>query len=130
MKNNKVLWTLQWLLAIGFLFFGGIKLVAPADQMVAPGPLQFPVLFLRFLGVCEVLGGLAMVLPGLTGIKPQLTRLAAWGLLVIMIGATITNIVNMLTYAIPTVVLGVMAAAVAYGRRPAASGNISATARR
>jgi len=39
-----------------------------------------PGLFLRFIGVCEVLGGLGLVLPWLLGIRPGLTSLAAAGL--------------------------------------------------
>src|SRR5262249_33395489 len=129
MTKNATLWVLQVLLALGFLFFGGIKLVAPPEQMIAPGPLQYPVLFLRLIGGCEILGAIAMILPGLTGIKRELTPIAAACLVVIMIGATVTNLVNMPSYAIPTVILGVMAAVVAYGRWRGTSGNIATAAR-
>ena len=83
--NNKVLWTLQGVLAVLFLLAGGAKLLTPAEQLAAQSPL--PVGFLQFIGVCEVMGALGLVLPSLTGIRPQLTSLAAAGLVVIMVGA-------------------------------------------
>ncbi len=108
-----------------FLFAGGAKLVMSAEQMAAPGPVQLPVAFIRFIGVCEVLGAIGMIAPGATGIKPGLTALGAAGLVVIMIGATIVNLASgMPGVAILTAVLGLLAAFVAYGRwgrrRPAA----------
>jgi len=115
--RNIPLWIVQGLLAATFLFAGGAKLVMSAEQMTAPGPVQLPVLFIRFIGVCEVLGAIGMILPGLTGIRPGLTPLGAAGLVVIMIGATIINAINgMASVAIPTAILGFMAAYVAYGR--------------
>ena len=117
MKKNTMLWIVQGVLAAMFLLAGGSKLVMSAEQMTAPGPVQLPVPFTRFIGVCEVLGAIGMILPGLTGIRPGLTPLAAAGLVIIMIGATVINIVNgMGAFAILTIVLGVMAAYVAYGR--------------
>ena len=117
MKKNTVLWIIQGLLAVMFLFAGGSKLVMSAEQMRAPGPIQFPVAFIRFIGVCELLGGVGMILPGLTGIRPDLTRLAAAGLIVIMIGATVTNLVDgPAPFAAVTVVLGLLAATVLWGR--------------
>ena len=117
MKRNSVLWIVQGVLAAMFLLAGGSKLVMSAQQMTTPGPVQLPVLFVRFIGVCEVLGAIGMILPGLTGIRPGLTPLAAGGLLIIMVGATIINVMNrMAAFAVPTIVLGLMAAYVAYGR--------------
>jgi len=74
-KNDRVLWVFQSLLAALFLFAGGTKLVMPIDQLVAQSHMSGG--FLRFIGVVEVLGGLGLVLPGLTGIAPILTPLAA-----------------------------------------------------
>jgi hypothetical protein len=117
MKKNTRLWIVQGLLAAMFLLAGGSKVVMSAEQLTAPGPVQLPVLFIRFIGVCEVLGAIGMILPGLTGIRPGLTPLGAAGLVIIMIGATVINIINgMAAFAILTIVLGLMAAYVAYGR--------------
>ena len=88
-----------------------------AQQMAAPGPIQLPVLFIRFIGVCEILGAIGMVLPGLTGVRPGLTPLAAGGLVIIMVGATVTNLVDgPAPFAIVTATLGLMAGYVVYGR--------------
>jgi uncharacterized membrane protein len=117
MKKNTKLWIVQGLLAALFLLAGVPKLVMSAEQMVAPGPIQVPVLFVRFIGVCEILGAIGMILPGLTGIKPGLTPLGAAGLVIIMIGATVVNLVDgPAVAAILTVILGLMAAYVVYGR--------------
>lgn len=72
-------WIVQALLALIFLFAGGIKLVLPLEEMA--GPIPLPGWFLRFIGVCEVLGAIGVLLPGLVGICPALTPLAAAGLL-------------------------------------------------
>ena len=117
MKRNTKLWIVQGLLAVLFLLAGVPKLIMTPEQMAAPGPIQLPVLFIRFIGVCEILGATGMILPGLTGIKPWLTPLGAAGLVIIMIGATVINIVDgPAPVAIVTAILGLMAAYVAYGR--------------
>ncbi len=58
---NIVLWIIQVLLALLFLFSGGMKLVIPPDvlqSMGSPKQVILPGLFIQFIGVCEVLGGL------------------------------------------------------------------------
>ena len=80
--------------------------------------LPLPGVFIRFIGVCEVLGALGLILPGLTRIRPELTPLAARGLVLIMVGAVMfTPPEALATTALP-VVLGLLAAFVAYGRAP------------
>ena len=112
---NVALWIVQGLLAALFLFAGGAKLVLPLDQMA--GPVALPGWFLRFLGVAEVLGALGLVLPGLLRIRPGLTPLAAAGLVIIMIGATVVTLASgMLAVALMNVVVALLAAFVAYGR--------------
>src|SRR4030095_16945871 len=86
------LWIVQILLAALFLFAGGLKLVLPAEALA--GPVPIPVVFLRFIGVCEVLGAIGLILPGLLGIRPGLTPLAAVGLIIIMIGATVVTLMG------------------------------------
>lgn len=112
---NAALWIVQGLLAALFLFAGVMKLVLPFDQM--QGPVSLPEAFLRFIGVAETLGGLGLILPGLLGIRPGLTPLAAAGLVIVMIGATAITLVGgpLLTALIPLVV-GLLAVFVAYGR--------------
>src|SRR5688500_4354362 len=112
---NVALWIAQVLLAVIFLFAGGMKLVMPVEELTAQMPL--PGLMVRFIGVVGVLGGLGVILPWLTGIRPGLTPLAAAGLVIIMIGATVVTVmlVNIAMALIPLVV-GLLAAFVAYGR--------------
>jgi DoxX-like family len=112
---NLALWIVQGLLAALFLFAGGAKLVLPLDQMA--GPVALPGWFLRFIGVAEVLGALGLVLPGLLRIRPGLTPLAAAGLVIIMVGATIVTWAGgMVAVALLNVVVAVLAAFVAYSR--------------
>jgi len=72
--------------------------------------------FIHFIGVCEVLGGLGLVLPGLLQIKPGLTPLAASSLTIIMIGATALSVPQGAAMAIFPLLIGILAAFVAYGR--------------
>lgn len=115
-----VLWIIQVLLALLFLFAGGTKLVLPLDvlkSMSPPNQIQLPGLFLRFIGLVEVLGALGLVLPGLLRIKPWLTPLAAAGLVIVMIGAVAVTLASGdVKTAITPLVVGLLAAFVAYGR--------------
>ena len=92
MRHNALLWTAQILLAALFLFAGVMKLVLPIEAMA--GPVAFPGAFLRFIGTVEVLGGLGLILPGLFRIWSHLTPLAASGLVIIMIGATVVTLIG------------------------------------
>jgi uncharacterized membrane protein YphA (DoxX/SURF4 family) len=114
-RMNRTLWILQGLLAALFLFAGGTKLVLPIEEMTKQMPL--PGLFLRFIGVVEVLGAFGLILPGLLHIRPGLTPLAAAGLVIIMLGATaLTLKTGDVAMAMPPLVTGLLAAFVAYGR--------------
>jgi hypothetical protein len=76
-----------------------------------------PGLFLRFIGICEVLGAVGLIAPWATHIRPGLTPLAAVGLVVIMIGATtITGLWMSLAQAAFPAVVGVLALVVARAR--------------
>ncbi len=110
------LWVVQVLLALLFLFAGAMKFIMPPAEMTKGMP-SMPITFLYFIGVCEFLGGLAMVLPGLLKIKTGLTPLAAAGLMIIMIGAVVVSYQVQGTKGIPApLIAGVLSAFVAYGR--------------
>jgi uncharacterized membrane protein YphA (DoxX/SURF4 family) len=114
-RVNTVLWVVQALLAIVFLFSGGSKLVMSIEEMTRDVPL--PGAFLRFLGVAEMAGGVGLILPGLLGIRPGLTPLAAACLVIIMIGATAITAATMGGgLALIPLAVGLLAAFVAYGR--------------
>jgi hypothetical protein len=108
---------LQSLLALIFLFSGGMKLLASAEMMEAQSPL--PLLLVRFIGTCEVAGALGMLLPGLLRIRPSLTPVAATGLVILMIGAAVLTPIMISPDPVMTVIpaaVGAMAALVAYAR--------------
>jgi hypothetical protein len=117
MKHNVLLWTVQGLLAMVFLFAGGMKLVLPLEAIT--GPIALPGWFMRFIGGAEVAGALGLILPGLVRIRPGLTPIAAGGLVVIMTGATALTVLSM--GAAPALVpftVGLLSAFVVYGRSP------------
>jgi len=122
LRNNKVLWTLQILLAALYLFAGGLKLVAAPEQLRAtptdPIPSANMMIFLRMIGGFEVLGAAGLILPGLTGIKRHLTSVAAGCLAFIMLGAVVVSYAQMGPSAviIPFVV-GLLDLVVMFGRR-------------
>jgi hypothetical protein len=109
-------WIVSVLLALAFLFIGGVKVLMPvADMEAASGGV--PVVLLKIAGVAEVLGALGLVLPAATRILPVLTPVAATGLVIVMIGATITDLaLGHYSVAVQTVVLGLLAGFVAWAR--------------
>jgi uncharacterized membrane protein YphA (DoxX/SURF4 family) len=112
---NVVLWVIQTLLALLFLFSGGVKLAMPIEPMAKQAGM--PGTFLRFIGVMEVLGAIGLILPGLLRIRTFLTPLAAAGFIIIMMGATVLVFrMNGALQALTPAVVGVLAAFVAYGR--------------
>jgi hypothetical protein len=114
---NRTLWIVQSLLALLFLFAGGSKFVTPVDQMIQGLPAALASgAFIHFIGVCEILGGIGLVLPALLRIKPGLTPLAAAGLAVIMIGAVVISLPQGVAMAALPLVPGGLSAFVAYGR--------------
>src|SRR5258707_2430834 len=94
---NAALWIVQGLLAVGFLFFGGMKLFAYEKYKKVseerspghPGPSKD---LTRFIGISEVAGAFGLILPAAMGIAPILTTLAAVGLAIIMILAVIFHL--------------------------------------
>lgn len=115
-----VLWIIQVLLALLFLFAGGTKLVLSIEtltSMGSPNQVMLPGWLLRFIGVCEVLGALGLILPGVLKIKPALTWIAATGLVIIMLGAVALTLAgDGVAAAIVPFVVAVLCAFVAYGR--------------
>jgi hypothetical protein len=71
--------------------------------------------------VAEVLGAIGLILPGLLGIRQGLTPLAAGGLVIIMIGATVITLAGGVpgggfALSLIPLVVGLLSAFVAYGR--------------
>jgi len=135
---NVVLWTTQVLWGVFFSFTGFGKVMS-YRQDVWNQTLHQPVAWFHavpqglfvFIGVCEFLGGVGLVLPALTRIKPKLTPLAAFGLALVMFLAAIFHIVRgEYSFFVPmNLVLGGISAFIGYERwmvSPVAEGPINA----
>lgn len=111
------LWIAQALLGAAFLMAGGMKLFMPIEVLTAQMPWMQGAMgpLARFIGFAEVLGGLGVLLPAATRIQPRLTAIAALGLTVVMGLAVATHVSRGETF-VPPLVLGALAAFVAWGR--------------
>jgi uncharacterized membrane protein YphA (DoxX/SURF4 family) len=119
------LWILQVLWGVFFCFTGFGKILCYRPD-VWNHTLHQPVAWFSavpqglfvFIGVCEFLGGVGLILPAMTGVKPKLTPFAAIGLTLVMILAAIFHIVRgEYSFFVPmNLVLGGVAAFIAYGR--------------
>jgi hypothetical protein len=109
------LWIVQALLALLFLFAGASKFIMSIEEMTRD--IHLPGTFLRFIGVAEIVGAIGLIVPSLFRIRPGLTPLAAAGLVIIMIGATVLSVmIGGVVMALMPFVVGLLAAFVAYGR--------------
>ena len=116
-KNlNRFLWFLQIFFGLFLAVASGLpKLILPIESIPLPVPIAPPLLL--FIGVCEVLGGIGLILPGILHIRPGLTPLAAAGLLLITIAATGYNLAaNSVGSAIFAGVIGLIMAFIGYCR--------------
>jgi uncharacterized membrane protein YphA (DoxX/SURF4 family) len=110
-----LLWGVQLVLALLFMFAGVMKLITPFEVLQAQSP-YLSVAFLRFIGACEVLGALGLILPGLFRIRQVLTPLAAAGLVIIMTGAVVLTALDDVSMAAIPLVVGLLSAFVAHAR--------------
>ena len=110
------LWIVQGLLALVFLGLGLMKLVMPLDDPAMT--MGLPVLFIRFIGFVEVLGAAGLILPGLLKIRTGLVPLAAAGLAIVTLGATVFHLQNGdgLAMASFPLIVALLSGFVAYGR--------------
>lgn len=91
---NVLLWICQVLLAAALAGFGATRLLRSKAQVVAAFPYleQFPGGAIKALGLLEMLAGIGLVLPGVTGIAPVLVPWAAVGALALAAGGTIVHL--------------------------------------
>ncbi len=90
MNHNRILWILQWVFGLYFVFVGIMHFVVPdglPQMMDWMYELDDGVHYAS--GAAEILGGLGLILPGLLKVRPELTVYAALGLIAVMIGALI-----------------------------------------
>ena len=113
---NILLWMVQALLSLLFMFAGVMKFLMPVADMQKGSPIVFPGWFFHFIGACEILGAIGLILPALLRIKPGLTPLAATGLCIITLGATIVTAMGSIPMAATPLVACLLAFFVAFGR--------------
>ncbi len=116
--HHKALWVIQWVFGLYFITFGVLHLVVPEGLPDLMGWMyELDDTIHVVVGVAEILGGLGLILPGLTGIRPDVTVFAALGLVVVMVGAAIWHAVRGEPISIATNVFNTAAMGyVAYGR--------------
>jgi uncharacterized membrane protein YphA (DoxX/SURF4 family) len=96
-KMNIALWILQGFLAAIFLIAGAIKVIKSKDELKALGGEKMnwvdsiSAVSVKLIGTIEVLAAIGLILPQLTGILPWLVPLAAFGLVLTMIGAVMLH---------------------------------------
>lgn len=120
---NGALWSLQALW--GFFFagsgFGKVLLYDDALYATAPQAVAWyaavPQFLIVLIGILEVLGGVGLILPAMTGVKPKLAPLAAAGLTLTMILAAGFHILRGEYELVPAnLLLGGVTAFIAVGR--------------
>jgi len=114
---NIFLWVLQVLLAAAFAAHGVLFLAPPPELLVLMNEM-LPTWFRLFLGVAEILAAIGLILPGMTRIMPRLVALAAAGIMIVTLSATILHATRPgeMSSAMTTAVLLVLASFVAYMR--------------
>ena len=118
---NAALWTIPVLWGVFFNITGfGKVLCYKADVKTLHQVAWFsaePQDLFVFIGVCEFLGGVGLILPAMTGVKPKLTSFAAFCLMLVMILAAVFHTVRGEYNFLPiNLVLGGVAACIGYGR--------------
>jgi uncharacterized membrane protein len=115
---NILLWVLQILLGLYFIFVGVLHFIIPPDlpaQMAWMYELSPALHWIS--GTAEILGGLGLILPGIFKIQTRLTWIAAWGLALVMIGAMVYHLSRGETGNIVTnIIILILLIIVAYGR--------------
>jgi len=116
---NIALWVAQVILASSLIWASSLKLFQSVDKLAAMWPwvAQVPQAMLKFTGIVDMLAGFGLVLPTLLRIKPKLTAVAALGVIVLMVCASVFHIMRGEASVIGVnVVFAVLAAFIAWGR--------------
>jgi uncharacterized membrane protein YphA (DoxX/SURF4 family) len=122
MTMNTVAWVLQIILALLFLLHGLLFTVAyraAAKRMEARGrpPSSLPPALRQFIGVAELAAAFGLTVPPAVHVFPWLAPLAAAGLVLVMVGASILHARKREFPALAgTVVLGALAAVTVFLR--------------
>ena len=113
------LWIAQVLLAAVLIWAAGMKLFQPIEElaMMWPWTGQVSPALVKLTGIIDILGALGLILPSLLRIKPNLTPIAAIGVIALMVCASIFHIVRGEASAIGVnIFFAIVAAFIAWGR--------------
>lgn len=113
--RNIIAWILQVLAGLAFIGSGANKFLHLSDTVGMFGSMGIPAWLTYVVAAGEVLGGIGLLIPGLV-------RLAALGLLPIMVGAVYmhaTKIPGGLAKGVPAIVLLIFLLLILVLRRPA-----------
>jgi putative oxidoreductase len=106
---NILLWVLQGITALGFAFTGLMKLTGSPQALAVFEAMGTASWMPYVLGVLELLGAIGLLIPRLSG-------LSALAFVALTVGAVICHAVWG-GFAAPAIVMLILAAGVAYGRR-------------
>ncbi|GAB3787528.1 hypothetical protein GCM10028818_52670 [Spirosoma horti] len=112
--RNTIAWILQVVLGLFFIFAGFNKLRDISSTVAMFGNLGLPGVLAYVVGGAELLGGIGLLVP-------RLTRYAAMGLLIIMIGAVFmhaTKIPSGLAGGLPALVSLILLGLLVWLRQP------------
>jgi putative oxidoreductase len=118
---SPALWVAQVFLAIAFAGAGIMKLGTPIDELARSFRWVADVSpdLVRFIGLCELAGAVGVILPSLTRIRPYLAVVSAICLDLLMVMAATFHVSRgELSALVPPIILGAIAAFVAWGRSP------------
>ncbi|MGW6707778.1 DoxX family protein [Streptomyces sp. NPDC054956] len=116
------LWIVTGVLAAAYLLGGAFKVITPKEKMAASGASarwteDFSAGGVKAIGAVEVLAAVGLILPAVLDIAPVMVPVAALGLVLLMLGATVTRIRrHETTYVVVDLVYVLLAAFVAWGR--------------
>lgn len=95
-KNSKVLnitlWIFQILLAVTFIWAGAMKLFQP-NELPWSWVKETPEL-VTISGILDLLAGFGLTLPSLLRIRPKMTIYTSFGVIALMISASIFHIIR------------------------------------
>lgn len=88
------IWAAQVLVFTLFTLFGCMKVFMPVEKLAAMWvwPGEVPVWFLHLTGILDIAGGVGILLPSVTKIKPRLAVIAALGCTLLQIAAIIFHV--------------------------------------
>ena len=111
-SGNVWLWVLQVFLAVFFALASGLpKWILPPDVLAQNMPIELPRAFVLFIGACEIAGAIGLLMR-------RITPIAAACLVALTLCATTYQLLaNQPGSAVFALVMGLLCAVVAYGRR-------------